>query len=130
MTDACCRRLPPESVPVKIRQYMDALGVAPRTVSTAVQRRFDSCRVLHKAMLHPLTKGMDVLLIEGALRRTRLRSVWGDTEATFRGSRCRIVLTLQPARDLVGLTPFGVGMWLPRREYPAHRGAQFLLLYR
>ena len=101
MTDACCRRLPPEFVPVKIRQYMDALGVAPRTVSTAVQRRFDSCRVLHKAMLHPLTKGMDVLLIEGALLRTRLRSVWGDTEATFRGSRCRIVLTLQPARDLV-----------------------------
>ena len=46
----CLRELPPESVPVKIRQYMDALGVAPRTVSTAVQRRFDSCRVLHMAV--------------------------------------------------------------------------------
>ena len=130
MTDVCGNRLPPDSVPVKIRQYMDALGVAPRPVSTAMQRRFDSCRVLHKAMLHPLTKGMAALLIERALRRTRLRSVWGDTEGTFRGSRCRIVLTLQPARDLVRLTPFGRGRWLPRREYPAHRGAQFLLLYR
>ena len=33
MTDACCSRLPPESVPVKIRRHMDALRVARGTVA-------------------------------------------------------------------------------------------------
>ena len=44
----CMRELPSESVPVQIRQHMDALGVAPHTAGTAVQRRFDSCRVRHE----------------------------------------------------------------------------------
>lgn len=33
--DGCAATLLSESVPVKIRQYMDALGVAPRTAGTA-----------------------------------------------------------------------------------------------